>query len=169
MVVLSVLINYDEGVIKMFFEIIIVIIVALFIYGVLHHFFVINPEKEYQAINKDHVDAVVFKMVSDLQSQKQNINFYQFISSTVLTDVWGRGVMVYEYKYQIQSDLELLKIRFILEGSLAKQPHEIKQIAHKLIITDCWLNDHLLTFDVADEQNDATEEYVKDIKKIDQK
>ena len=50
--------------------------------------------------------------------------------------------------------LELLKIRFILEGSLAKQPHEIKQIAHKLIITDCWLNDHLLTFDVADEQND---------------
>ena len=77
MVVLSVLINYDEGVIKMFFEIIIGIIVALFIYGVLHHFFVINPEKEYQAINKDHVDAVVFKMVSDLQSQKQNINFLE--------------------------------------------------------------------------------------------
>lgn len=163
-------INYvfERG-IKMVFEIIIGIVIALFIYWILHRLFVVNPENEYQAINKDHVDAAVFKMVSELHAQKQNINFSHFVSSTVLTDVWGRGVMVYEYKYQIQTDLELLKIRFILEGSLAKQTQVINQITHKLIITDCWLNDDLLTFDVADEQNDATEEYIKDIKKIDQK
>lgn len=153
----------------MIFEIIIGIIVALLIYLVLHHFFVIKPENNYQAINKNHVDADVFKMINEINEQKPKLIWFHFISSTVLTNVWGRGVMVYEYKYQIQSDLELLKIRFILEGSLAKQTHTINQITHKLIITDCWLNDNLLTFDVADEQNDATEEYVKDIKKIDQK
>lgn len=153
----------------MVFEIIIGIVVALFIYWILHHFFVVNPENEYQKINKDHVDAAVFKMINDLQAQKSPITFVQFVSSTALTDVWGRGVMVYEYRYQIQSELELLKIRSILEGSLAKQSHTINHVTHKLIITDCWLNDGILTFDVADQQNDATEEYVKDIKKIDQK
>lgn len=153
----------------MIFEIIIGVVVALVIYVILHHFFVIKPERDYQTINKNHVDAAVFKMIGEVQVQNPTITFSQFVSSTVLTDVWGRGVMVYEYKYQIQTELELLKLRFILEGSLAKQSQTINHITHKLIITDCWLNNGLLTFDVADEQNDSTEEYVDDIKKIDQK
>ncbi|WP_429971233.1 hypothetical protein ACQW5G_00935 [Fructilactobacillus sp. Tb1] len=154
---------------KMIFEICVGVIIALIIYEILHRIFVVNPEKKYQTVNKDHVDADVFKMISDLQTQKQNINFTHFISSTVQTDVWGRGVMVYEYKYQIETDLELLKIRFVLEGSLSNQMRLENKLNHKLMITDCWLIENTLTFDVADEQNDATEEYIKDIKKIDQK
>lgn len=156
---------------RIILEIIIGTIVATFIYSFLHYLFVTIPERNHQLQVKSTVDDQISMLMKKVKQNGEVKGLY-FNSSKVLTNVWGRGVMVFEYEFRVETTLKINQLRSLTELELLnlKIPQaESDDIETNLIITDFWLNKNQLVFDVANRTNSATQEYVKDIIKMDRK
>ncbi|WP_413627095.1 hypothetical protein R4B61_04510 [Fructilactobacillus vespulae] len=157
--------------VRIILEIIIGTIVATFIYSFLHYLFVTIPERNHQLQVKSTVDDQISMLMKKVKQNGEVKGLY-FNSSKVLTNVWGRGVMVFEYEFRVETTLKINQLRSLTELELLnlKIPQaESDDIETNLIITDFWLNKNQLVFDVANRTNSATQEYVKDIIKMDRK
>ena len=159
---------------KIFLELVVGVVVAFLIYNCLHYFFVTLPTRRYQLKMKHEVDAEIYKVVKYFEVEDQREIIQSYVGSQVLSDFWGRGVMVFEYRCVVKDgyeDADLL--RSLLNQKLAEyavpdgfvDAHEKKT----LIVTDCWLNKRVLIFHVANVVNPATHEYLSDIDKLNEK
>lgn len=94
--------------------------------------------------------------------------------STIVADVWGKGVLVFEYELDLvklspatRSWLSKDQLAPLLDRTAKEQgilpPAGVKQ---PFVITDWWTYENRLHIDVANLMNEATKEYVADLKKL---
>lgn len=91
------------------------------------------------------------------------------LDSQLVADVWGKGVLAFEYHFP-QEDLGNLT-RERLDQALNEyaKDHQLT-IADGLttfVVTDWWQYEHVQHVDVAYLLNESTQEYVADLKRID--
>ncbi|WP_283678853.1 hypothetical protein [Lentilactobacillus sp. Marseille-Q4993] len=99
---------------------------------------------------------------------------YSDIVSEDISDVWGRGVMAFEYKLApaaLLTDLDQFKSAFkhgLVEYSKENyfDHADVKKNKSIFIISDSWLLDDVVHFDVAFLINQTTIEYVNDLRKL---
>ncbi|MCI1957978.1 MAG: hypothetical protein LKJ41_06335 [[Lactobacillus] timonensis] len=113
-------------------------------------------------------DAAVNTVLSEVLNRQLNLR------SETVADVWGRGVMAFEYvlEGQVLSDALTNNLSSsALNGKLAEyakrqQTPHIEGAAETFRVTDWWEYEHRLHIDVAYLMNEATREYVDDLKKV---
>ena len=106
---------------------------------------------------KQATDAMVIPILESLVGNQAPTD------SQIIADVWGKGVLVFEYIIDLNHLTPQQK-----EG-LTKEA-VVKQLIDSAVeyqITDWWIYEQNLHIEVARLSNEATKEYVKDIKKVD--
>jgi len=95
------------------------------------------------------------------------------IHSVPVADVWGRGVMVFEYVLDapgmITADLPEVRRLFnnqLQEYAINNQIGAFQDAGPALRVTDTWLRSGQLHLDVAYLMNEATLEYLKDLRRL---
>lgn len=94
------------------------------------------------------------------------------VQSETVVDMWGVGVMAFEYRFVVKSNkINLEKVRWQLNAQLNKyaEENEIKSfenVPRIFIVTDLWIYLDELHIDVAYVVNESTAEYVKDLAKL---
>lgn len=95
------------------------------------------------------------------------------LQSQLVADVWGKGVMAFEYSLDTKSSAyhDDRFNRDVLNQALADyaHQHDLKSADPSLpalITTDWWVYQGILHIDVAYLSNEATAEYVKDLKTL---
>lgn len=95
------------------------------------------------------------------------------LQSQLVADVWGKGVMAFEYSLDTKASAyhDDRFNRDVLNQALADyaHQHDLKSADPSLpplITTDWWVYQGILHIDVAYLSNEATAEYVKDLKTL---
>lgn len=150
------------------------VLVAIVIYILVHHEITKHATLIVRSAAQKSTDAAMQACLPVLAKQQlvQN-NELNFSQSQTVADVWGRGVMAFEYALAVQhvSPDELQWLAHVLDDELqrygeAKQIERVQSASKAFVVTDIWLFENKLHFDIAYLMNDATYEYVKDLKKI---
>lgn len=89
------------------------------------------------------------------------------LQSELVADVWGKGVLAFEYHFPAADLAGLTKER--LEQTLNDYAgsHQLPVAGNSFVVTDWWQYEQVQHIDVAYLLNEATKEYVADLKKID--
>ncbi|USS87281.1 hypothetical protein M3M39_03945 [Fructilactobacillus hinvesii] len=147
------------------------VLIALTIYNVLHHFLVTLPNQRHQQTVKQVVDQEVRAMLQQFQVTTGPLKLGELDHSEVLDGVWGRGIMVFEYRCALENNPGEEETTQLLASTLEKQARSDGYVTpsgrSRLLVTDCWINQSQLSFDVADLANRATQEYVTDLHRLD--
>lgn len=153
---------------KLFWTCILVLIILLAIYIVIHRLYLRRATMIMHRQNEQVLDAAVNTSIQEILPGMPKCD------SQLVADVWGKGVMAFEYsldtKQQAYDDDKIN--RDVLNQALsdyAKQ-HDLKSADTSLppiIVTDWWVYQGILHIDVAYLSNEATAEYVKDLKTLD--
>lgn len=109
-------------------------------------------------------------LVSNGILTKEEIDFG---SSATVADVWGKGVMAFEYVLGSErlkaTDLDEVSRQLnkqLKKFSEAQQTPHDKRAAEAFLVTDAWLYERQLHLDVAYILNDATYQYIYDLRKL---
>lgn len=94
-------------------------------------------------------------------------------TSEQVADVWGKGVMAFEYSLDMNQlgfrlgNLNVNKLNEALK-SYAKENgiQPVEGAKDPFVVSDWWTYEQLLHIDVAYVMNEATREYVRDLKKV---
>lgn len=149
--------------------VIVAILIVLGIYELIHRFMIKRAIRIVQHQAQVQTDRIV-KATSQRLFHK-----IRFGDSKLVADIWGKGVMSFEYELDLQqmpseeqerierdafqSALnQCAKEQSILGFNGAKQP---------FLITDWWVFENVLHVDVTYIMNEATAEYVHDLHKLD--
>lgn len=155
---------------NLFTEVIIGLILAGLVYFGIHYFVVNRQTKRLSLKTQPIVDAATNYAVK----QQKLIASDSTIISSYNAGVWGRGVMAFEYHVDAvnveKNDLPIVKSK--LESSLNQfgidNDLESVDSSKYFAITDMWLMETQLYFDVAYLRNRVTLEYVEDLKRLDE-
>ena len=82
--------------------------------------------------------------------------------------VWGAKVLAFEFECQVKPAFTPLLAEFeaSLKGNLAQV--KLEQTGFEaFVLTDLWLRDGSLHFDVAENKNQDTAAYIRDVKRVD--
>ena len=85
--------------------------------------------------------------------------------SVMVADVWGKGVMAFEYVVDMPQ-LNVEEQEWLTKENLTTALDQVGAPT-PLVITDWWEYEHQLHVDVANLMNEATKEYVADLEKLD--
>jgi len=94
------------------------------------------------------------------------------LTSNVISEIWGQGVLAFSYEVQLHeelSDLAKCQREFISQLKLVSESKNLQGLPGypSVMVTDFWLEEKtLLHIDVANIVNKATAQYVHDIKKV---
>lgn len=83
----------------------------------------------------------------------------------MVADVWGKGVMAFEYVVDMPQ-LNVEEQEWLTKENLTTALDQVGAPT-PLVITDWWEYEHQLHVDVANLMNEATKEYVADLEKLD--
>ncbi len=86
------------------------------------------------------------------------------VSSEIVADVWGKGVLAFEYVLDFQR-LTKEEQAWLTRENLATALHQV-EAGVPLEVTDWWVYEERLHVDVAYLMNESTKEYVADLKKL---
>lgn len=149
--------------------IIAVLLIIGLIYYTIHRLLVNRATIMLRNSARDTTDAAVRDSLRQLLSNDK----LTLQTSEQVADVWGKGVMAFEYSLdmnQLGFDLGKLNVAKLNQAlkSYAKkngiQPVEGAKDA--FVVSDWWTYEQLLHIDVAYVMNEATKEYVLDLKKV---
>lgn len=156
-----------DGPMSFLWLILLAVIIVLIIYLVVHRVLVNHAT----LILKNHAEEITNKAVNDSLSKISGQHFS--LSSEIVADVWGRGVLAFEFHF-IPEKYNLTKEelnRKTLEKQLsdyAKQnnieAYDESDIVFK--VTDWWKYEDVLHIDVAYVLNEATREYIADLQRL---
>ncbi|WP_304249332.1 hypothetical protein [Limosilactobacillus gastricus] len=154
------------------YVIIITLILILVIYQIIHRTLVKRHDQQQQVAAQQITDQVVMAVLADHLAS----DHYDHQSS-IVAEVWGNGVQAFEY--QIYFDLcDEQELRWLSHQNLSQAIEKNasqEQIAGfnaqsaPFVVTDWWVYQQKLHFDVAYVSNEATREYVEDLSKLNQK
>lgn len=89
------------------------------------------------------------------------------ISSQPVADVWGHGIMAFEYQMpKTTPPVALDRFEEALHAQTAARNVDSVKLAPSLVVTDWWVRDKWVHFDVAYVSNAATREYVQDVRRV---
>ncbi|WP_225047345.1 hypothetical protein [Lacticaseibacillus kribbianus] len=97
------------------------------------------------------------------------------VPAAPVADVWGHGIAAFEYvTLAPDSDAEAVTkatlgqalVDAAAEMATAGQVTVTPEAAAEFVVTDFWLRDGLIHFDVARLVNPATREYVEDVRRV---
>lgn len=153
---------------KLFWTCLLVLIILLAVYLVIHRLYLRRATMIMHQQNEQVLDAAVNSSIQEILPGMPKCD------SQLVADVWGKGVMAYEYsidtKQQAYRDDRIN--RDVLNQALADYAtqHDLTSANPSLpplIVTDWWVYQGILHIDVAYLSNEATAEYVKDLKTLD--
>ncbi|WP_311407110.1 hypothetical protein [Liquorilactobacillus uvarum] len=128
--------------------------------------------KILQSENKKVADKAVAACLSHLQMEWLMEYEGHIENSKLLANIWGKGVMVFEYILPVQkvSKKELKQFKKELNHSLSKYAED-NEISHfennpTFLISDLWFLAPSLHIEVAYISNKQTLDYLKDIDKL---
>ncbi|TGD17855.1 hypothetical protein [Levilactobacillus suantsaiihabitans] len=154
-------------------EIVIGIIIALVIYIMIHRMIVQRATRMVRRNAQDETDVAVKAALQRLVNDDVLTEEECHITSAVtVADVWGRGVMAFEYAMPIGMDAKrrLPQLETAFNEALASfsADHDIKAVVAgpAFVVSDIWLYEGQLHVDVAYLMNESTVEYLKDLKKL---
>ncbi|WP_261810857.1 hypothetical protein [Levilactobacillus humaensis] len=154
-------------------EIIIGIIIAIVVYEMIHRMIVQRATRIVRRSAQDDTDMAVKAALQRLvNDQVLSEDEAQIQRAETVADVWGRGVMAFEYSLPAAMDTErrLPELERTLNVALASYSadHQIKSVGtgSAFIVSDIWEYEDHLHLDVAYLMNESTVEYLKDLKKL---
>lgn len=154
-------------------QIIIGLIVAFAIYNLSHYLFVTRPSRKRLLMAQRTVNNAVAEVLKQLVSaQKLAPIREEELHSEMIANIWGRGVMAFEYHLPIDRvKVPISDMKELLADELAKYGDQHKIYAHRkkspaFVITDIWQLDDRLHFDVAYLINLTTVEYIDDLNRL---
>lgn len=156
----------------MIISIFVAIIVTVLVYLVIRR---IISKRAILIITNDAqktTDEAMNEVLPDLFQQDYIETPNKPVQSETVVDMWGVGVMAFEYRFVVKSNkINLDKVRWQLNAQLNKyaEENEIKSfenVPRIFIVTDLWIYLDELHIDVAYVVNESTAEYVKDLAKL---
>lgn len=149
------------------------LVLAIIIYEVLRRQVLKRTTAKIKLAGQRTVDtamtAVLAQLASSVVAQQVSGNLH----SAPVADVWGRGVMAFEYvlKTPGMTAVDLPEVRRILNNHLQAYARDEQLTAFQnagpaLRVTDTWLRDGELHVDVAYLMNEATLEYLEDLRRL---
>ncbi|MBW1605439.1 hypothetical protein [Lactobacillus sp. Sy-1] len=150
----------------MFWEAFLGIIIAIIIYNLIHRIFVVNPTKKTQLASEQHCQAILNSFLKKLPADGYNL---KIVNSKVLSDVWGRGIQVFEYRLAIDDQNPANKLNYLKEhlNQLFNERNQNPAVDDNQIkITDLWRYRRSVHIEMAYLANQSTEEYINDIERL---
>ncbi len=159
--------------ISLIIQIIIGLVVAFAIYNLFHYLFVTRPSRKRLLAAQRVVNRAVNEALKALVAAKkiQPIRDEELQSQTI-ADIWGRGVMAFEYHIPIDRvQLPIPEFRKSLGDELQRYANQngLKaqgQNKQTFVVTDVWQLDDRLHFDIAYLVNLTTAEYIDDLRRL---
>lgn len=159
-----------------FWLVILTAIVFIVIIVVIQYYIKNKELKRLQARSRKLTDEAMDKSMNEIDLEWFNQNNHKNVRDiAVVSDVWGKDVMVFEYSVELTqnqkfSSEKLNALKELLEKKLfnyAKQK-KIQNMANKppFIVSDIWQLENILHIDVAYIMNEATYKYLNDIEKL---
>ncbi|MYZ64185.1 hypothetical protein FYL09_03385 [Lactobacillus salivarius] len=159
-----------------FWLVILTAIVFIVIIAVIQYYIKNKELKRLQARSRKLTDDAMDKSMNEIDLEWFNQNNHKNVRDiAVVSDVWGKDVMVFEYSVELTqnqkfSSEKLNALKELLEKKLfnyAKQK-KIQNMANKppFIVSDIWQLENILHIDVAYIMNEATYKYLNDIEKL---
>lgn len=119
----------------------------------------------------DQAMAAAFKVLANTMTVQEVAGA---IHSTPVADVWGRGVMAFEYVLDAPGMVaaDLPEVRRLFNNQLQVYAKNNQVVAFQnagpaLRVTDAWLRSGQLHLDIAYLMNEATLEYLEDLRRLD--
>ncbi|WP_061775903.1 hypothetical protein [Levilactobacillus senmaizukei] len=154
-------------------EIIIGILIAIVVYELIHRSIVQRATRMVRRSAQDDTDVAVKAAIRRLVNDDVLTEAESQISSiATVADVWGRGVMAFEYTLPVGMDAKhrLRALELAFNDALASfgTDHDLKGIndGPAFVVSDIWVYEGRLHVDVAYLTNESTVEYLKDLKKL---
>lgn len=101
------------------------------------------------------------------------LHWDKHLSSQIVADVWGKGVLAFEYHFdyrQAKVDLaDFTQETLTAQLTAYANDHHLQTAPHAksvFVITDWWTYEGILHIDVAYLMNEATVEYIADLKRL---
>lgn len=159
-----------------FWLVILTAIVFIVIIVVIQYYIKNKELKRLQARSRKLTDDAMDKSMNEIDLEWFNQNNHKNVRDiAVVSDVWGKDVMVFEYSVELTqnqkfSSEKLNALKELLEKKLfnyAKRK-KIQNMANKppFIVSDIWQLENILHIDVAYIMNEATYKYLNDIEKL---
>lgn len=153
---------------KLFWTCLLFLITLFIIYIVVHRIFLNRATIIMHRQNEQILDAAMKNSLAEI------LPGMAMSKSKLVADVWGKGVMAFEYSLDT-SKPDYHDDRFnrdVLNQALSDyaDQHDLKSSDPSLpplIVTDWWKYQGIIHVDVAYLSNEATAEYVKDLKTLD--
>ncbi|WP_407891387.1 hypothetical protein [Lacticaseibacillus sp. N501-2] len=112
--------------------------------------------------NQKACDAAVFQALAQL-----GVAPAPKVSSQPVADVWGHGIMAFEYQMpNVTPPMALDQFQHALHAQTGASNANSVKLAPSLVVTDWWTRDDMTHFDVAYVSNAATREYVQDVRRV---
>lgn len=150
-----------------FWLVLVAVIVVIIIYMIVHRLLVNHAT----LMLKNNAQSITDRAVNDCLTQLSNQSFN--LSSEIVADVWGKGVLAFEYHFN-PAKLKIANDRITaanLEEALNNyaEKNQVQSISKDLPtfkVTDWWTYEEVLHIDVAYVLNEATREYIADLHKL---
>lgn len=151
---------------KIFWICLIAVILVACLYAVVHRMLIKRATIMLRNSAQQTTDAAMN------QSLQTIFGWNKKVGSQLVADVWGKGVLAFEYHFP-QEDLGQLT-RAQLDQALNEyaKDHQLATAEGSratFVVTDWWQYEKVQHIDVAYLLNEATKEYVADLKRIDHK
>lgn len=143
---------------QLILTVLIAFLVVAGLYQVIHRLLVKRATLMVQRQAAASTDAVVLPILRNLVGQ------HSPTTSQLVADVWGKGVLVFEYIVDLtqltpEQQAELTQATVVAHLQAQDQAYQV---------TDWWTYEKNLHIEVAQLSNEATKEYVHDLKKLEQ-
>ncbi|WP_203641876.1 hypothetical protein [Levilactobacillus andaensis] len=154
-------------------EVIIGIIIAFIIYEMIRRMIVQRATRMVRRSAEDDTDVAVKAALQRLVNDDVLSEDECVLQPTeTVADVWGRGVMAFEYTMPsgIDTERRLPELEAAFNDALASfsADHQVKSVVAgpAFVVSDIWVYEGHLHVDVANLMNESTVEYLKDLKKL---
>lgn len=152
---------------RLFWICLLAIVIVAILYTVIHRLLI----NRATMMVRNQAQAVTDKAVN--ASTKALLQWDESLSSQIVADVWGKGVLAFEYHFdyrQLNIDLEkFTKDKLATQLNAYAEKQQVKTATNApqpFIITDWWTYEGILHIDVAYLVNEATVEYIDDLKRL---
>ena len=159
-----------------FWVVILTAIVFIVIIVVIQYYIKNKELKRLQARSRKLTDDAMDTSMNEIDLEWFNQNNHKNVRDiAVVSDVWGKDVMVFEYSVELIqnqkfSSEKLNALKELLEKKLFDyaEQKKIQNMANKppFIVSDIWQLENILHIDVAYIMNEATYKYLNDIEKL---
>lgn len=160
---------------ELIIQIVIGLVAAFAIYNLIHYLFVTRPSRKRTALAQRVCNEAVKTAVHELMKYGDLEPFDDSdLRSEQIAEIWGRGVMAFEYhlpiskmKGTIPEFKKLLATALVDYGNNHHMHVHFENVDQPVfMVTDMWQLDDRLHFDVAYLVNLTTVEYVDDLKRL---